>query len=108
MGSAKGASFKAHHWADCEEWVEDIGRYRHKQPAEIDSIGRGRVWSGEHGEEAKLLRYPRNEGMLEALRRGGLAAALRQRHVGPRLESDHLSRTIRPLLENAREDRRTK
>jgi len=98
------AVFEREHWADYQYWVADIARARGKTAAEIDSVGRGRVWTGEqalaHGlidrlgtyddaiallkekagipaaEEVKLVHYPRKKGALEALRSGGLAAAI--------------------------------
>jgi protease IV len=97
-------SFTSHHWADYMEWVEDIARYRHMTPAEVDSIGRGRVWTGEQAlerglidtlgtfdvavaiakkkagirasDEVQFVHYPRPTGFLESLREGGLAAAV--------------------------------
>jgi protease IV len=96
-------AFTSRHWRDYEEWVDDVARARHKTPAEIDSIGRGRVWTGEQalarglvdtlgtfdlavqlakqkagipaGEDVVIVNYPKKESPLEALRRGGMAAA---------------------------------
>jgi protease-4 len=98
------AAFTANHWADYQEWVDDIARVRGKTSAEIDSLGRGRVWTGaqalERGlidrvgtfddavalakeqagipkdQEVEFVHYPRKQGVLEALRSGGMAAAL--------------------------------
>jgi protease-4 len=98
------AAFTREHWADYEFWVEDIAHARGKTPAEIDSIGRGRVWTGEQAlerglidkiggydealallkekigvpssEEVKIVHYPKKKGTLDALRSGGLAAAI--------------------------------
>ncbi len=97
-------SFASHHWADYMEWVEDIARYRHMTPAEVDSIGRGRVWTGEQAlqrglidtlgtfdvavqiakrkagirasDEVRFVHYPKPSGPLESLRSGGIAAAI--------------------------------
>jgi protease-4 len=97
-------SFKQRHWRDYHDWVEDIARFRDRTPAEIDSIGRGRVWTGEqalgHGlidelgtlddairlakeaagipaeEQVAILHYPEKQGFLEALMSGNIAAAV--------------------------------
>ncbi len=98
------ASFKERHWRDYHEWVDDIAHARGRTPAEIDSVGRGRVWTGEqaleHGlidrigsfdeavrllkekaeipaeEEVEYVHYPREKGLLEALRTDGIGAAV--------------------------------
>jgi protease IV len=98
------AAYRAWHFRDYMEWVEDIARARGKTPAEIDSLGRGRVFTGaqalERGlidrvgtyddaialakekagipasEEVEFVHYPKKKGVLEALRSGGMAAAL--------------------------------
>lgn len=98
------AAFTATHWRDYQEWVDDIARVRGKTPAEIDSLGRGRVWTGnqalERGlidrvgtfddavalakekagippdQEVEFVHYPKKPGFLEALQRGGFAAAV--------------------------------
>lgn len=97
-------SFTSRHWRDYQEWVDDIARFRHKTPAEIDSVGRGRVWSGRQAlavglidtlgtfdlavriakqkagipedEEVEFVHYPKKKGPLEALRSGGFGTAL--------------------------------
>jgi protease IV len=97
-------SFKTRHWRNYEDWVDDIARFRHKTSAEIDSVGRGRVWTGAQALERGLIdelgtfddavriakekagipadqavefvHYPKPKGMLESLKSGGLAAAL--------------------------------
>lgn len=98
------SSFKQRHWRDYQDWVDDIARCRGKTSAEIDSVGRGRVWTGRqalaHGlidelgdyddalrllkekagiaadEEVEIVHYPKPRGLLEALRGGGFAAAV--------------------------------
>lgn len=97
-------SFTANHMADYELWVSDIARYRNKTPAEIDSVGRGRVWSGRQAleiglidqvgtfdlavsiakdkanipaeEEVEFIHLPQKKNPLEMLSSGGLSAAL--------------------------------
>lgn len=99
------AAFTADHWRGYQDWVADIARVRGKTPAEIDSIGRGRVWTGEQalerglidriggfddavalarekggipaGQEVKLVHYPRKKSPIEALKSGGMAAFTR-------------------------------
>jgi protease-4 len=94
-------AFTREHWADYQVWVDDIARARGKTPAEIDSVGRGRVWTGEQalqrglidgvggfddavallkeragipaGQEVKFVHYPRKPGPFEALLSGDLA-----------------------------------
>lgn len=96
--------FKREHWGDYNLWVADIARARGKSFAEIDSVGRGRVFTGEQAlerglidriggfdealallkekagipatEEVKIVHYPKKKGTLEALRAGGWAAAV--------------------------------
>lgn len=98
------ASFKERHWRDYQDWVADIARYRDKTPAEIDSVGRGRVFSGRQAleiglidtlgtfdlavaiakekaeidadEEVEFVHLPARKGPLEMLRRGGFGAAV--------------------------------
>jgi protease-4 len=99
------AAFTADHWKGYQDWVADIARVRGKTPAEIDSIGRGRVWTGEQalelglidriggfddavalarerggipaGQEVKFVHYPQKKSPLEALKSGGIAAFTR-------------------------------
>lgn len=99
------AAFTADHWKGYQDWVADIARIRGKTPAEIDSIGRGRVWTGEQalerglidriggfddavalarekggipaGQEVKFVHYPRKKSPIEALKSGGIAAFTR-------------------------------
>jgi protease-4 len=98
-------AFTANHWEDYLVWVADIARVRGKTTAEIDSIGRGRVWTGEQalerglidriggfddavalakeragipaGQEVKFVHYPRKKNPLEALKSGGVAVFTR-------------------------------
>jgi len=97
-------AFTRSHWADYYEWVEDVARMRHLTPAEVDSSGRGRVFTGEQAlqrglidtlgtfdlavdiakkkagipalQEVAFAHYPKAPGFLEALRSGGLSAAI--------------------------------
>lgn len=99
------AAFTADHWKGYQDWVADIARARGKTPAEIDSIGRGRVWTGEQalerglidkiggfddavalarekggipaGQEVKFVHYPRKKSPLESLKSGGVGAFTR-------------------------------
>lgn len=98
------AAFKASHWRDYYEWVDDIARARGRTPAEIDSLGRGREWTGQQAlerglidrvgtfddavalakekagipkdQEVEFVHYPKKPGFLEALQSGGFAAAM--------------------------------
>ncbi|MBD3161844.1 MAG: hypothetical protein GF346_06175 [Candidatus Eisenbacteria bacterium] len=97
-------SFAERHWADYWEWVEHIAMERNLTPAEVDSVGRGKVWTGTeavaHGlvdtlggyhaaieiakakagipedEDVLFVHYPEREGPLEALRKGGFTMFL--------------------------------
>jgi protease-4 len=83
------------HWQDYNLWVEDIAAHRDMSAAEVDSLGRGRVWSGEQarakalvdelgdlhrsvevagelaglgpGEAVRLVHYPKEAGLLDVL-----------------------------------------
>ncbi len=98
------AEFARRHWEDYYEWVDDIAAKRGFTRAQIDSVGRGRVWTGEqailHGlidtlggfdtaveiakkkagipasEEVAFVHYPKAPGPLEALRQGGFSFAI--------------------------------
>ncbi len=97
-------SFKQRHWRDYHDWVEDIAHFRGKTAAEIDSVGRGRVFTGEQAlanglidelgsfddavrllkekaeipadEEVEFVYYPKKKSLLESLMSGGFATAL--------------------------------
>jgi protease-4 len=97
-------SFKQRHWRDYHDWVEDIAHFRGKTAAEIDSVGRGRIFTGEQAlanglidelgsfddavrllkekaeipadEEVEFVYYPKKKGLLESLMSGGFATAL--------------------------------
>jgi protease-4 len=43
------------HWAGYNTWVRDIARFRKLEPAAVDSVGRGRVWTGRQAKERKLV-----------------------------------------------------
>lgn len=98
------ADFTNRHWEDYYEWVDDIAAKRGLTRAAIDSIGRGRVWTGEqallHGlidtlggfdvavqlakkkagipvnEDVAFVHYPKAPGALESLRQGGFASVI--------------------------------
>ena len=98
-------AFTADHWKGYQDWVADIARVRGKTPAEIDSVGRGRVWTGEQalerglidriggfddavalarekggipaGQAVKFVHYPRKKSPFEALKSGGMTAFTR-------------------------------
>ena len=102
--AAEWEVFRRQHWSDYNEWVDDIARARGRTFAEIDSVGRGRVWTGAQAlqkglidevgtfddalaalkekvgipatEEVAFVHYPKKKGALEALKSGGLAAAI--------------------------------
>jgi protease-4 len=45
--SAREESLIARHlWTNYDEWTADIAELRNLRPADVDSIGRGRVWTG--------------------------------------------------------------
>lgn len=98
------ADFTSRHWEDYYEWVDDVAAKRGLTRAEIDSVGRGRVWTGEqalgHGlidtlggfdvavaiakkragipasEDVAFVHFPKAPGPLESLRQGGMAAVI--------------------------------
>ena len=98
-------SMTSRHWTDYYEWVDDIARCRHMTRAQVDSVGRGRVWTGEQAlqrglidtlgtldtavqiakrkagipaqQEVAFVHYPKPPSPLEALKGGGVAAAIR-------------------------------
>jgi len=43
------------HWASYNQWIADIARARGLTAAEVDSVGRGRVWLGPEAVERKLI-----------------------------------------------------
>ena len=43
------------HWQDYDLWIADIAAHRDMSAAEVDSLGRGRVWSGEQAREQALV-----------------------------------------------------
>ena len=69
-------AFTANHWNDYYEWVADIGRARNMTVAEVDSLGRGRVFTGDQALEKHLI--DQVGGFDEAVRlakeRAGIAA----------------------------------
>jgi protease-4 len=97
-------AFADRHWQDYWEWVEQIAADRGMSPADVDSAGRGRTFTGDQAlarglvdriggfdlavdvakekagipldEDVKLLHYPAKKGPLEALKSGGLVALL--------------------------------
>ncbi len=86
------------HWKGYNEWVEDIARVRGMTFAQVDSIGRGRVWTGRQalglglvdsigtlddaiaiaagmggaaaGDKVSEVHYPRQQTFIEALQAG--------------------------------------
>ncbi|MCK4412982.1 MAG: S49 family peptidase [Candidatus Eisenbacteria sp.] len=97
-------SFKERHWRDYYYWVDDIARFRNMTSAEVDSVGRGRVFTGEQAlerglidevggfdlalrlvkekagipadEEVEFIHYPQEKGFLEKLMSGNFGAAV--------------------------------
>lgn len=43
------------HWAGYRHWIKDIASFRDMSPAEIDSLGRGRVWTGVQAKDNGLV-----------------------------------------------------
>lgn len=43
------------HWEDYDRWISDIAANRGLEPAEVDSVARGRVWSGRQALDRKLV-----------------------------------------------------
>jgi protease-4 len=43
------------HWAFYRGWIREIARFRHMTEAEVDSLGRGRVWTGVEAERNGLI-----------------------------------------------------
>lgn len=43
------------HWQDYRMWIEDIAERRDLTAADVDSIGRGRVWTGAQAKERELV-----------------------------------------------------
>lgn len=84
------------HWQDYDQWIADIAARRTLAVADVDSVARGRVWSGrqalerrlvdeigdmqraielaqelaglEAGTRARVVHYPKPVGLLQALR----------------------------------------
>jgi protease-4 len=93
------------HWKSYNEWVEDIARVRGMSFAGVDSIARGRVWTGrqamalglvdslgtlsdairiaarlggaEADDKVSEVHYPKRQSFLEALQAGDFAMARR-------------------------------
>lgn len=98
-------AFTRNHWDGYYEWVEDIARARNMTVAEVDSVGRGRVFTGNQAlnlklidqlgtfddalalakqkagipasEEVQLIHYPREKDFFESLKSGSFGAMLR-------------------------------
>ena len=94
------------HWRTYNEWVEDIARVRGMTFAQVDTIGRGRVWTGRQalarglvdsvgtiddaiaiaaamggakaGDKVNEVHYPKQQTFFEALQAGDFMAA---RHI---------------------------
>jgi protease-4 len=43
------------HWAFYRNWIEDIALYRDMRVGEVDSLARGRVWTGDQAMERRLV-----------------------------------------------------
>lgn len=46
---------KEEHWAFYRGWIREIARFRHMTETQVDSLGRGRVWTGLEAEENGLI-----------------------------------------------------
>jgi protease-4 len=92
------------HWASYNQWIADIARARGLTPAQVDSAGRGRVWTGPEAIDRKLIdglgdfsvalarakdlaeikadqkvtivHYPKRKGLIETLTSGGVPDAI--------------------------------
>lgn len=93
------------HWKGFNNWVEDIAKHRDMTFEEVDSVARGRVWTGRQAlernlvdrlggldaalaavkeeagipadEEVTLVHYPVKKGLVESLMSGELASAVK-------------------------------
>lgn len=93
------------HWKGFNNWIEDIAKHREMTFEEVDSVARGRVWTGRQALERKLVdklggldvalaalkektdipvdeeitivHYPVKKGIIESLMSGELAAAVK-------------------------------
>lgn len=93
------------HWKGFNDWVEDIAKHRDMTFEEVDSVARGRVWTGRQAlernlvdelggldlaisivkeraeipadEEVTIVHYPVKKGLVESLMSGELAAAVK-------------------------------
>ena len=48
-------TIREEHWAFYRGWIRQIARFRHMTEAEVDSLGRGRVWTGLEARENGLI-----------------------------------------------------
>jgi protease-4 len=98
------------HWDDYNRWIADVAAHRNLAAAAVDSVGRGRVWSGKQalgiglvdevgdleravqvaqelaklapGDRPRRVHYPKETGLMDVLQeRSGLLAALASRWV---------------------------
>ena len=67
------AKVNANHWDGYEQWVADIAKHRGMTAAEVDSLGRGRVWTG---------RQALANGLVDTLGTLDTAVALAKKEAG--------------------------
>ena len=94
------------HWRGFNDWVEDIAKHRDMTFEEVDSVARGRVWTGRQAlernlvdklggidaaiefikekaeipaeDEVTFVHYPVKKGFVESLMAGELATAVKE------------------------------
>ena len=76
------------HWAGYNEWVADVARRRHMTFGAVDSLGRGRVWTGEQAARNGLVD---TVGTLDDAI--ALAARLAGAKAGDKVTESHYPRT---------------
>lgn len=70
----EAALVKAEHWESYNRWIAGIAKARGLSVAEVDSLGRGRVWTGREALRLKLI--DSLGGLDEAIRLAGEKAGL--------------------------------
>jgi protease-4 len=70
----EAAKVGENHWASYDRWIRDIARVRGLAVADVDSVGRGRVWTGRQALERRLV--DRLGGLDEAVRVAKEAAGI--------------------------------
>jgi protease-4 len=88
------------HWEDYERWIADIAAHRDLDAAAVDSMARGRVWSGRQAHDRRLV-----DDLGDLHRAVQLAGELAEISVGatPRLVHYPKPRGLLDLLEERSE-----